>query len=248
MNQSFNITRVFLFIKRDLLLLRGTITASLAVAAILIFLFSIFNMIWDKQLTSEEFVGIFTLVFIPMGLLFSFALFREFSSPKTNHLYLALPVSTSERLLSKWITATLLYIVTISIIALAVGFIALLVGGILFGANLDPLALFSSSYWSIVGVYLFIQPIFMVGAMTFAKNRLVKTLLALGLLTLGFIVFHLILFGLLNGGFDVMPKNGMASVSFIGADFSTVGRWFYGLLFGPFMLVVAYFKMKEKEV
>lgn len=250
MGQGFSFHRVLQFIKRDLVLLRSTFVTGFFVAVILIFLFCLLNMIWDQQLDLEEFYGIFGLAYLPMGLLFTFSLFREFGNPKTNSLYLTLPISTAERLMAKWLTVNLIYTFVFSIVALLVGTVAMAVGIILFGANFSLLTLFSESYLTIIGTYIFVQPVAMVGALSFSRNKIGKTLLALGIVVLGFFLFNFLLYAMFNHGLGVFDEDGLGSMAFnkAGADFSIFGRWFYGFIFGPLMLVVAYFKMREKEV
>ncbi|RDY61241.1 hypothetical protein DX873_03480 [Flagellimonas nanhaiensis] len=208
------------------------------------------NMVWDKELASEEFLGIFGLCYIPLGLAFTFSVFREFGHSNTDQLYLALPVSIPERLVSKWFSTTVLYTIAFSLVAIVVGVFAVTVGIILFGVDFSFSAIFSEKYWTIVGTYFIIQPIFMVGAITFSKNKIGKTILSIGILFLGFFLFNLVLFVLFNQGLGVFSNDGLGSVAFdrASSDFSLIGRWFYGILFGPLLLVVAYFKMVEKEV
>ncbi len=250
MVEGFSFNRVLQFIKRDLVMLRGTFTTGLSLAIVLLFPFCLLNMVWDKQLDLGEFFGIFGLFYIPLGIIFTFALFREFNNNKTNHLYLAIPISIPERLVAKWLTVTFIYTVVFSVIAVLVGTLAIVFGIIAFGADFNLLSLFSEHYWKVVKIYFVLQPIFMVGAISFTKNRIGKTILALGILFLGFMLFNFLLYAMLNYGAGVFSENGLGSQAFdkAGADFSTFGRWFYGLIFGPLMLVVAYFKMTEKEV
>ncbi len=250
MTQQFSLQRIIQFIKRDLVMLRGTFTTGLLVAIVLLFLFCLFNMIWDKQLALGEFFGIFGMLYIPMGLIFTFSLFKEFSSPKTNHLYLAIPVSIPERLVAKWLIATIIYTIVFSILAVLVGTFAIAVGIVLFGADFNVLSLFSEPYGNVVKVYFFLQPLCMVGAITFLKNRIGKTILSLGVLALSFVLFNFLLYAMLNHNFGIFSEEGLGSLAFkkASADFSTIGKWFYGLIFGPLMLILAYFKMTEKEV
>ena len=250
MAEGFSFNRVLQFIKRDLVMLRGTFTTGFLVAIVLLFLFCLLNMVWDKQLALSEFFGIFGFFYIPLGIVFTFSLFREFNNNKTNHLYLAIPISIPERLVAKWLTVTVIYTIVYSIIAVLVGTLAIVFGIIVFGADFNLLSLFSEHYWNVVKIYLVVQPVFMVGAISFAKNRIGKTVLALGILFLGFMLFNFLLYAMLNYGAGVFSEEGLGSQAFdkAGANFSTFGKWFYGLIFGPLMLVVAYFKMREKEV
>ena len=250
MAQEFNISRIGQFIRRDLTILKGTFVTGLLVGIILIFLFCFFNMIGDKNLASDEFLGIFGLVYIPMGILFTFSIFKEFNNSKSNHFYLALPVSIPERLVAKWLTTTVIYTLMISLLSVVTGVLAIMFGAIVFGADFNLLSLFSEQYWNLVKVYFFVQPIFLVGAISFTRNRIGKTLLTLGILVLGFVLLNFLLFGIFNHNYGIFSGDSVVSEAFdkTTVDFALIGRWFYGLLLGPVMLVVAYFKMLEKEV
>ncbi|PRX54383.1 hypothetical protein [Flagellimonas meridianipacifica] len=250
MAKEFDISRIVQFIKRDVTLLKGSIVTGLLVSSILLFLFCLFNMAWDKKLSADEFFGCFSLCYFPLGVLYTYAICREFQNPKLNHTYLSLPVSTQERITAKWLNAYLLYTLGFSLLAITVGMFAMIVGTIIFRADFTITSLFSTNYWNVVFLYFFVQPIFLVGALSFTKNRIGKTLLVLGVLFIGFLIFNFICFGLLNHDFGIFSGESTGSLAFDKAskDFSLFGRWFYGLIFGPLMLLVAYYKIKEKEV
>ncbi|MEM8999284.1 MAG: hypothetical protein AAGB24_03385 [Bacteroidota bacterium] len=250
MKHRFSGTSVFQFIRRDLILHKATLVTGLLVALVLLFLFCWLNMLWDQQLATSEFFGIFGLFYVPLGILFTFSLTKEFNNPKANHLFLVLPVSVFERLCAQWITTTVLYTAVFSILALAVGTLAIIMGIITFRADFNLLSLFSAPYWKVVQLYFIIQPVFLVGALTYSKNRIGKTALALGILFLALLFFNFILYALFNHGYGIFKGESLGSDAFdlASADFSLLGKWFYGLVFGPLMLVVAYLKMAEKEV
>ena len=247
---EFEVSRIVQFIKRDITLLKGSIITGILVSSIILFLLCLFNMAWDKELSSDEFLGCFALCYFPLGILYTYAICRELQNPKLNHSYLSLPVSTKERITGKWVNAYVAYTIVISMLAVAVGIFAMIVGTIIFRADFTITSLFSVNYWKIVLLYFFIQPVFLVGALSFTKNRIGKTLLVLGILFIGFLIFNFICFGLLNHDFGIFSGQSSGSNGFDKAsqDFSLVGKWFYGLIFGPLMLLVAYLKIKEKEV
>ncbi|MEM9076082.1 MAG: hypothetical protein AAGC43_03540 [Bacteroidota bacterium] len=248
--KEFEVSRIVQFIRRDIVLLKGSIFTGLLVSGIILFLLCLFNMAWDKKLSSEEFLGCFSLCYFPFGIFYTYATCREFQNPKLNHAYLTLPVSTFERITSKWINAYFLYTIVFSLLAILVGIFALIVGTIFLRADFTISSFFSENYWKVVFLYFFVQPIFLVGALSFIKNRIGKTLLVLGILFIGFLIFNFICFGLLNHDFGIFSGESSGSKAFERAsqDFSLVGKWFYGLVFGPLMLLVAYLKIKEKEV
>ncbi|MGW9686636.1 hypothetical protein [Flagellimonas sp. 2504JD1-5] len=250
MTNEFSLSRIGQFIRRDVAVLKGTFVTGLLVGIVLLFLFCIFNMIRDKELALEEFFGIFGLIYVPLGILFTFSIFKEFNNSKANQLYLSLPVSISERLAAKWLTSTVIYTLVFSVLAVISGTFAIIFGTVFLDANFNLISLFSEHYWDVIRVYFLVQPVFLVGAISFSKNRIGKTLLTLGVLVLGFVLFNFLLFGIFNHNYGAFSGDSLTSTAFdrTAADFSIVGRWFYGLILGPLMLAVAYFKMTEKEV
>ncbi|MEM9363726.1 MAG: hypothetical protein AAGA43_13895 [Bacteroidota bacterium] len=248
--KEFEVSRIIQFIRRDVMLLKGSIFTGILVSGIVLFLLCLFNMAWDKKLSSDEFLGCFSLCYFSFGIFYTYAICREFQNPKMNHAYLSLPVSTLERITGKWANAYILYTVIFSLMAIVVGIFSMIVGTIVFRADFTITSFFSANYWKMVHLYFFVQPIFLVGALSFTKNRIGKTLLVLGVLFIGFLIFNFISFGLLNHDFGIFSSESSGSKAFDRAsqDFSLVGKWFYGLVFGPLMLLVAYLKIKEKEV
>ncbi|MEL6483940.1 MAG: hypothetical protein AAFU57_00930 [Bacteroidota bacterium] len=247
---EFDVQRIGLMLKRDIVLLKNTFLTGILVGSIVLFLLCLFNMVWDQKLSPEEFLGSFTLCLFPLGILFTFTLFREFHDPKLNASFLTLPIASGERLAAKWLLGVPLFIIAFSVAGIVIGFLALFCGAILFRVPFDFGVLLQSGYWNTVFLFGLVQPVFMVGALSFSKNRLGKTLLVLGLLFVGFLFFNFIGFGVLNHDFGIFYGNEITSEAFdeASSDFSTIGKWFYGLIFGPVMLWVAYLKIKEKQV
>ncbi|MEM6893337.1 MAG: hypothetical protein AAF554_06560 [Bacteroidota bacterium] len=247
---EFDLQRIAFALRRDMVLLKNTFITGILVGSIILFLLCLFNMVWDQKLSPDEFLGSFTLCLFPLGILFTFTVFREFHDPKLNASFLTLPLASGERLVAKWLLCVPLFVIAFSIVGTLVGFFAMLCGAFLFQAPFDVTILFQIGYWKTIFMFSFVQPVFMVGALSFSKNRLGKTVLILGLLFVSFLFFNFIGFGLLNHDFGIFYGNEITSEAFDEAsgDFSIIGKWFYGLIFGPVMLWVAYLKIKEKQV
>nr|WP_299174030.1 hypothetical protein [uncultured Allomuricauda sp.] len=248
--KEFSLSRIGQFIRRDITIYKSTFVVGLLVGVVLVFLFCALNMMWDQQLSMDEFFGVFGLIYIPMGVLFTFVIFKEFNNTSANQLYLTIPISILERLIAKWLTVTVIYTAVYSVLAVMAGILALLFGVVIRGVDFDVPSLFSIQYWNVLKVYFLVQPLFLVGAIAFRKNRIGKTLLSLGILVLGFMLFNFFLFGIFNHDYGLFSGDPIVSEAFdaTSLDFSSLGRWFYGILLGPLLLIVAYFKMKEKEV
>lgn len=247
---EFNIKRIGYAIRKDVTILRNAGITALAVAGGILFIGLFFMTRGDDYLSADEFMGLFGLCYIVLGVFFSFAILRESHNVKSNHLYFALPISPLERLTAIWLTTTLIHTLIFTVMALLVGQLAIVAGGIIFGSGFHWVSLFSDGYVKLIKGYFIIHPIFLCGAMTFSKNGIGKTLLTLLLIFIGILFYGLLLFSVLNHSYGVYPGDLIADEAFgkASTDFSEVGSWFFTLLFGPVMLLATYFKLVEKEV
>ncbi|MDT0605508.1 hypothetical protein [Croceitalea rosinachiae] len=250
MNNEYSIQRVLNHIKRDLYLLKGTLLTGMLVAIGTLFLLLLLNMIWDKELSTGEFSGIFGFIYFILGIVLTFSIFKEIHNRNTNQLYLTLPISPLERLTAIWLTTMVFYTVAFSILGFVIGEFAIVFGSLFLGADYTPLVPFSQNYWGIVKAYFFIQPLFMLGAISFKKNRVGKTILCLILVAIVFAIFNMMLYGVLNYDYAVFNNEPLGTEAMEKAknEFSLGGKWLLMMILGPITLLVTYLKLVEKEV
>ena len=251
MKQSSSLKRIRDFIYRDLTLLRGSLITAFSVAIAFFFIAIWASMRGDYRVTPNEFAGIFGFIFIPVGLLLTFAIFREANNKQLNHFYFSLPISPLEKLLASWFATSILYTLVFSVLAMIIGQLAIISGSLLSKVEFHWLPLFSETYWSVVKFYVIIQPLFLLGAITFNKNRFGKTIFWILVILIGFSVLNgLLCFTVNNGAVDMFSTEQFNSNAFDLAvkDFSSIGRWFFAIILGPVMLLAAYYKLTEKEV
>lgn len=251
MKQQLNIKHIRDFIYRDITLLRGSLITAFSVATAFFFIAIWFSLSGDYIVTSSEFAGIFAIMYMPIGLYFTFAIFREANNKQLNHFYFSLPISPLEKLLATWLTTSVLYTVIFSLFAMIIGQLAIATGSVMANVGFHLLPIFSENYWPIIKFYLVIQPVFLLGAIAFNKNRMGKTLFWMLVLIIGFAVLNGILcFTVNDGAVDMFSSEQYDSNAFELAieDFSKIGQWFWVIILGPVMLITAYFKLTEKEV
>ncbi|WP_299437729.1 hypothetical protein [uncultured Aquimarina sp.] len=250
MTHQFNYKRIYHFIRRDLTIRQSGMRTALIVVSAIAFVFFLINLREDYHITVGEFVNVFGLFYIPLGVLFTFSICKESHDPKANHLYFVLPVSVYERMAAIWFTTTILYTIVFSVLSFIVGQLAIVAGGIVFGTDFHVLPMLSGEYLGFAMFYCIVQPVFLVGALAFKKNRIGKTLLVFVLVFFGVIIYNMILFTMLNYRYDVHLGDAFASEAFGLAqnDFSVIGILFFVGILGPLMLFVGYCKMLEKEV
>lgn len=251
MKQPFSIQRIRDFIYRDITLLRGSLITAFSVATAFFFIAIWASLSRDYVVTQFEFATIFGIIFIPIGLFLTFAIFREANNKQLNHFYFSLPISPLEKLLATWFATSILYTLLFSVFAMIIGQLAIATGSMLSRTEFHLLPMFSESYWSVIKLYIIIQPLFLVGAIAFSNNRLGKTVFWVLVFVIGFGVLNGVLcFTVNNGAVDMFSSEQFDSnaIDLAVKDFSSVGKWFWGIILGPTMLLAAYFKLTEKEV
>lgn len=249
MEPNVSLHRIWNHIKRDALLLKSTLLTTLAICAVLLFSVVQLNLFWNKAISSDVYFSVLSFLYIISGIILSFSYFREFHNDKSSALYLTLPLSSEERLISIWLSTTIGHTLVFLVLGIVFGGFSIFFGSVLFGAEFHFVNLSPDSYWKMIKVYVFLLPVFLFGAATFKKNRRAKTLLlvAVTVLCLGF--FNMFLFGVFNHGMDVFEQNGLGSKGFDLAqkDFSGFGTFIFMTVLGPGMLLATYFKIREKE-
>ena len=251
MKQPFSIRRIGNIIYRDLVLLKSTIITTSLVVGIIFFLGFLYSLRKDHSVTSDELTWIFSLIYVLLGLLLTFAIFKEVHNQKLNHFYFSLPVSPLERLMATWLTSSVIYTVVISIYAFLIGQLAILIGSLFSASSVHLAPLFSDDYWRVVKVYFLIQPTFLFGSIAFTKNRMGKTLLAVLLVFMAVLIFNVILcFSFYGGAFDVFESEQLSSDAFYTTKdyYARISKWLFAIILGPLMLLASYFKITEKEV
>ena len=249
MEPNVSLHRIWNHIKRDALLLKSTLLTTLAICAVLLFSVVQLNLFWNKAISSDVYFSVLSFLYIISGIILSFSYFREFHNDKSSALYLTLPLSSEERLISIWLSTTIGHTLVFLVLGIVFGGFSIFFGSVLFGAEFHFVNLSPDSYWKMIKGYVFLLPVFLFGAATFKKNRRAKTLLlvAVTVLCLGF--FNMFLFGVFNHGMDVFEQNGLGSKGFDLAqkDFSGFGTFIFMTVLGPGMLLATYFKIREKE-
>ncbi len=249
--QQFNIRRIGSLIYRDIVLLKGAIVTALSVVGGILFIGSLFSLRGDHVVTANEFFRILFLLYIPLGLLFTFSIFKEAHNKKVNHFYFLLPVSPQERIAASWLTTSIIYTFVFTVFAFLVGQLAISIGSVFPDTDFHIVPIFSEDHWLLIKFYFFIQPTFLLGAITFTKNRIGKTLLLVLLAVFTLFMYNMILCFIFSGGtFDVFTSDPMSSEAFSLAenDLSGIGSVLFSIVLGPMMLLAAYFKIIEKEV
>ncbi len=251
MNPQFSLQRIGRFIVRDLILLKGSIRTVASVIAVLFFIGSLIGLRGDLRFTPEAFVGMLRPVYIIVGILFTFVILKDAHYKKANHFYFLIPISPLERVMAIWGATSLLYTVVFTLFGVVVSQCTIGLASFFSSVDFHLVHPFTESYWSLIKFYTFVQPAFLLGAISFRKNRIGKTLFLVILSVVGVFLFNVILCFMFSGGaFDLFESDPFTTQAFARAseEYSGIGGLLFGFILGPIMLWACYHKFIEKEV
>lgn len=257
-NLIFNPNRFLLLLQKELW--SGNKKPLIVTGAIFGFLilFAIF-MIYTEDGYHALNYNLFPLVLLGGGLIFTSVSFYEFNEKTGTHHYLSLPASTFEKFLSKWlITAILFPIATVILFWLysKIGDWLYYKHGNYIVEEYDGWSVTNWWSWFFIRLYLVIQTIYLVGAIAFQKYTFFKTSLStfLTILLFGglcFLSFRLIFadffVGFLSPNHELSLVTNDETQDFMMNHYQNGLEYGLWLLLPAVMLVVGFFKLKEKE-
>ncbi len=228
---------------------RSLLTAAGGIFGVIFFIFLLtsrseyenFHTVWYVMLL---FIG---------GYLFSSRAFREVHTAPRNYLYLTLPASQFEKLLSKLLITSVGYALVTMIVYFLFSVLVSITGQLFFGVAPALFNPFTARMVVTLGVYLVTQSLFLFASIYFRSRAIFKLLSALFGLAL---VLGLVTTGLMRVIFNAYFTSGCESFAlqasdFAWVDYSIVG-WFvkiaFWVLFAPYFWILSYLRLKETEV
>ncbi len=241
---TLHISRLGFFVRRQITINIHSFWIALGAIAGILFLISIvvayFNPVGLSNLQ-----GLYMVVFYFGGLIFTSKIFSELHTPHRSYALLTLPVSNLEKIIGAWLITAPLFILVYLIFIFIITSISSLVAG----HSAALVYIFNEDLWRSVGNYLIVHSIFFLGACTFRGNNFLKTLLSMFLFILLISLFAGILGLILFGRFGFTIQEVSPEFQFFLTDvYSEVLKFIFYYLLAPFMLVVSYFKLKERQV
>lgn len=244
MNAEFNITRLGLFIRRQMLLNLNAIWIAIVAVVGVLLVISGLTAYFNPEAV-QNLVPLYLVVLFVGGYVFTSKIFSELHSPQKSYAFLTLPVSTAEKLVGAWIIAAPLYLLT----ALLGAFILIMASALVAGKPADlPNILTNVHFLKTVGSFLVTQIFFFLGAVAFRGNNFLKTLLALFIIAVVVGAYSTGLAFILTGGKSVNIGADSAFKDVLEFIFTEVIPFLFWFVLGPFLLVVSYFKLKERQV
>jgi hypothetical protein len=276
MNAVFDLNRWFLYMGKHWNENKKRYLLSLAAVGGLLVLWYSFLMIVnpDNPMGLRMQVITFYVGLFITGCLFASMIFNDLSDgPKAIH-YLLTPASALEKLLTAIVFGVVLFFISYTIAFYAVDFIMLKISNGVVSTYLERqhrapgppqelLNVFNSTegrdniYFYILLIFFAVQSMFLLGSVYFVKNQYIKTLVS-GLVVFLFMVFfiHKVMGSFMPDGSFFKPFTVYRVWNTnMGEAMIQLPEWFSSLLLfltkytlAPCLWVVAYFRLKEKEV
>ncbi|NPE28311.1 hypothetical protein HNV12_10145 [Methanococcoides sp. SA1] len=247
-NNYFNLQRFLQTLKNDIIRNSKTYLVTLgAIAGVLTSIDLLPGIITGH--TMVPFHGYMPL-FMVLGFIFSSVVFNEMHDPQKGLVFLTTPSSSLEKLLSKLLITTVLYVAVMWIFFNVLTVFLNGVNSLFFGS--DPVKF--TFYWELARIYIITQSIYLFASSYFKKNAFLKLLFVGFVLQMFFSFFSIINFKLFFNLSDFNDFNLDASNVNIGDFADFVKNLFYATKFtflwlmAPFFWFMTYLRLAEKEV
>jgi hypothetical protein len=253
LNKYFDIYRIANLMRRSAILnTRMVLIAFAAIGGLLLIVF-LSDTFFHGDINYTPMMNLFHVILFAGGFIFTSQSFNELQKPEKGYHYLTLPASHLEKLFTKWLFSTIIYLVAAY---LALYVIALIGSGLsvaLLKADFKFPALQNYEPFRMAGIYLVLQPIFLLGAAYFKRHSFLKTLLTIIVIALITGIFTTIASYILFG------SSGLESSNFAGSNtpiphivftetIPHLSKILFWYVMGPFFLIVSYFRLTERQV
>lgn len=272
MNQFFNFNRFSLLVAKHWADNKKRYLLSVIAFAGLLIAWFAFTMLIDSRYPMGkgiQMVTYFFLLFV-VGAFYANQYFRDLASRAKGINFLLVPASAFEKVLCSLLYTVILffvvftavfYLIDVVMVAIAKGFTLVEYPddekGVLNVYDAARLPFEEKSTINILLIFFAIQSVFLLGSVYFAKYSFIKTIIS------GFVIFFIIFF-FVYFLYDMMPKGEYANGFLTSYHIYNKGEngylvrvpvWlgqilYYLLMYGiaPFLYIVTYFRLKEKQV
>jgi len=213
--------------------------------------------------TNSNFHMVFYIIFLfPGGYLLTSSMFKDLHDKSKNIYWLTMPGSTFEKMLSRLLISSLLYVILLTLVYPVFAALSELLNLLIFNIRHDFFNPFNGDVMRLIPYYFVTQSIFFAGAAFFRKHPFAKTILSLAGLQMVISILAVILLRVFFGSYFTSLQNFNFSeidiMNFTGNSMDSVNRTmdflltsakvvFWGIL-SPFFYILSYFKLSEKEV
>jgi len=208
----------------------------------------------DNRSFHEVWYGI---ILLAGGFYFTSTSFNELNQKEERMNYLALPASVFEKFSMKLLITSLGYLIGFTLIYWIFAQVIDTITQRYFEWSFEPFDITTDGFPTFIKLYLVLQSIFILGAVTFNRFAFFKTLFTIGILGLVIGIFTGLCFrGIFAEYFQSFfePKDNVGIIPDIAfRNFMQYTAWpiiqnIFWYVLAPVMWIVAYFKLKEREV
>jgi len=200
----------------------------------------------------------YPLVLLIGGFVISGKIFSVLHDRRQNYIYLTLPASDCEKLISKLLLSSVGWVVYSALFYFVFSAVAAIISQIIWGESMSIFNPFQYLYLKSAAVFLVLQSIFIFGSIYFKKNALAKTIGSLFLLGFVLALISGILARIIFARY--IPWHGHMDIDFEYYFFQTdnietlalilakIVKYSFWFLLAPFFWILSYIRLKEIEV
>ena len=245
MNDIFDVLRFELVLRREI---KVNIRNYLGIAAFIFGLYFLIYLIafFTGNPPGPDFDrGFFSSFLIIGGSIFTSLAFNELKAP-VGYFYLTFPASMPEKYLSKWIITSLGWTITYIVSYYIFFFIEHMLFRIILGKDLALINILDRGQMIIIGIFLFIHSVYLLGAAIFKQNAFIK-------MTISITVISLLI--ALAFGLTLYLMDKTSEVHLSGNHLEPHEMEIFGditkytmIVLTPILWVIAYLRLKETEL
>jgi len=251
-NSFFDINRLKYLIQRDFSINYKTmLIASGAITGFLMFIGTITIIFGDKSMNEQNILGMIMPTLIIAGLISTSLVFSELNSPHRGYLYLTLPASAFEKLISSWLVTSVFYVIFSIVLLFILNVYYIIIAEAFTSKSIPLINIFSIEVLKPFGIYMVVQSIFLLGAIYFRRVNFLKTILAWFVVFIIISLYTGLLGKILFNHFSVdntMMNHSNDLKLTIENIIVPVAKLLFWFALAPFFLIVSYFRLKERQV
>ncbi|MFN8258502.1 MAG: hypothetical protein U0W24_22630 [Bacteroidales bacterium] len=251
-NPFFDFNRLkYLIIRQFTLNYKTMMIAVGAIAGFLLVVGTLTIVFAHKNYNDEQILGLIMPTLFLTGIIYTSMVFAELNNPNRGYVYLTLPASAFEKLVTAWLFSSVFYIVFSAVFLLFINLCYLAIANLFSSSQVALVNIFDPDVLYMFGTYLVVQSVFFLGAIYFRRINFLKTILSWFLFFMVIAIYSGILAKILFGtaSFDSAQFSHSIELEITFENYVVPVlkfiRWF---LVAPFFLVVSYFRLKERQV
>ena len=247
---QFSIQRLFLLMKRHSVMNAKTWLIGLGAISGLLIVISVIQSYSMGIYQFSSLVSLGTIFVFIAGFILTSATYNELHTPARAQFYLILPANTFEKLLSKWLLSSILFVLAAFVLLSGVLGVTTLLSSWLFKTDTVFFNPFTNDNIETMGQYIVVQSVFFLGALFFRKNNFIKTLLSIFVVLFGLSILMGFLGWIILGEFNQVSDENLPESNFVffTETLPQIAKFIFWWITAPFFLLVSYFKLKEREV